>query len=500
MKKIALATVTFLTLLFVSCTTNDDTAPETTVELKNEINDFVWRAMNHWYFWQSDVASLNDNKLDDIDTYYNYLNTFTDSEQLFESLKNKNLDDFSWYIKDVDEQLNDFKGISVSYGINLPRYYVNSDSNRSGIVIYISFVAKGSPADLAGIKRGDLIYKVNGEKLSESNVSLLGKIYNNLKITIGIERLENGNVVDKGEFDLTAVQISENPVHHTSIIQEKGKKIGYLVYNAFNSTYHSELNDVFGTFKNENIDELILDLRYNGGGSVLTSAYLSSMIEGSKADGSLFASLTFNNKRNEENGSNYPFYDDAALFNKETGDFENNFIPINRLMNLKRLYIITSVQTASASEMIINGLRPFMEVVTIGTTTLGKNEGSITLVDAPKSGDSEIYTNINGRKKSHTVGLQPITFQIYNSLKQNDYGDGFPANVPIDEAQYTFNILEFGDPNEVMLRTALNEISGGANKPTQTKSLLKTGKLDKLKNRKFEDEMYILPEEGSFLK
>lgn len=498
MKKIVLTTLSLFTLLFISCDKNADDPKEPTVELKSEVNDFVWRAMNHWYFWQSDVTSLNDNKLDDINTYYTYLNTYTDSKGLFESLKNKSLDDFSWYIPDVEEQLNDFNGISVSYGIDLPRTVVRVNENSDDIVIYVQYVVTGSPADQAEIKRGDLIYKVNGTILNTNNFTELNKIFTETSVTLGVAKFENGELVPKGDDRaLTAVEVNENPVHFSKIIEEDGKKIGYLVYNSFVRTYHSELNDVFSTFKNANINELILDLRYNGGGSVLTSAYLSSMIEGNQADGSTFASLTFNNKRNEENGDAYPFYDDAALFNKETGQFENSFVTINRLKNLSRLFVITTGQTASASEMIINGLRPFMDVITVGTTTVGKNEGSNTLVDAPKNGDNQIYTNINGRKTSHTVGLQPITFQIFNSLKQNDYGDGFAPTDEIDEIDYTANILPFGDPNEALLRATLDNIKNAVSRPELTKAKWKVYKYDNLEKQKFSEEMYILPEEES---
>ncbi len=499
MKKFLVLILVFIGLSTqISCSDTDDVNldPDPTVTLDDEINDFVWKSMNHWYFWQSDVANLADSKDDDIDEYHTYLNGFSDSKTLFESLKNS-ADDFSWYIPDLETQLNEFRGISVSHGIVLPRTVVRVDQNSDDIVIYVAYIVPESPAAQAGIERGDLIYKVNGTILNTNNFSLLNDIYNETSVSLGLARIESGNLVPKGDdVSLNAVQVIENPVHYSSIIEEGGKKIGYLVYNGFKSTYHNELNDVFSIFKNSNIDELVLDLRYNGGGSVLTSAYLASMIEGGKADGATFASLTFNSKRNEQNGSVYPFFDEAALFNKVTGDFEDTYIPISRLSNLSKVYVLTSNKTASASEMIINGLRPSMEVITVGTTTVGKNEGSITLVDAPSTSSDQIFTNIEGRNTNHEVALQPITFQIFNSLNQNDYGDGFIANIEVDEVEFTANILPFGHTDEALLRASINHILGINPKLTSIKAKWTVYKHDNLAKKKFAEEMYILPGEG----
>jgi len=498
-KNFVLSALTILTLLFISCNKNE-TVVDPGVTLNSEVNDFVWKAMNHWYFWQSDVANLDDAKDDDIDAYHTFLNGFSDSEDLFNSLLNTSLDDFSWYIPDVEAQLNAFRGITLSYGIEIPRTVVSYDANNN-IVIFVAYVVPGSPADLAGIERGDLIYKVDGTVLNTNNFLLLNNLFSETSISLGIANFDNGNLVPKGnDVSLNAVEVTENPVHFSSIIQEGGKKIGYLVYNGFRSTYHDELNQVFSTFKAQNIDELVLDLRYNGGGSVLTSAYLSSMIEGSKADGTTFALLTYNAKRNVENGVVYPFYNEAALFNKVTGEFANTFIPIARLSNLSRVYVLTSDKTASASEMIINGLRPSMEVITVGTTTVGKNEGSNTLVDAPATSSRQIYLNTDGRNPDHTVGMQPITFQIFNSLNQSDYSDGFAPTIEVDEIDFTANILPFGDTNEALLSTAINNITGAVAKSAALRPKLAVRKLGTIAKKKFSEEMYILPEEEKLIK
>jgi C-terminal processing protease CtpA/Prc len=496
MKNFVLSALTILSLLTFSCSDDDSTAQEPNVLLKSEVNDFVWKAMNHWYFWQEDVLSLSDTQDDNIDEFHTYLNGFSSSEDLFESLK-FSADDFSWYIDDVQDRLNSIRGISESYGIGLPSNLVRVQQGSDDVVIFVAYIVPGSPADLAGIERGDLIYKVNGSVLNVNNASLINKIFTDINISIGTATFENGSLNPKGsDKSLTAVPLAIDPVHYSDIIEEAGKKIGYLVYNRFTFTYHSELNDVFTAFKNQGVDELILDLRYNPGGVVLTSAYLSSMIEGNIVNGGRFASLTYNAKRNPSNETLYFFRDQATVFDKETGDPTNN-IAISRLTNLNRVYVLTSRSTASASEMIINGLRPSMDVIVIGTTTVGKNEGSFTVVDAPGNADN-IFTDTENRNPNHTVGLQPIVFQIFNSLGQNDYDEGFEPDIAVDELEFAANILPFGDTDEPLLRTAINNITN-ATKFIQ-KPLTSIDLLSKVKRKKFDNELYIMPAKDKLAK
>ncbi|MEL4307521.1 S41 family peptidase [Joostella sp. CR20] len=471
---------------------DDDGGEEVTLE--NEINDFIWKSMNYWYYYQENVADLDDAKKDNTTAYYNYLNGYSNPESLFNDIVYTAEDDFSWYIEDVDAQANQFRGISESYGLNIG-YLVYKQQGSTDVVATVSYVVPDSPASEAGIKRGDLIYKVDGVELTESNYTVINNIFTEPSVTLGLGSYQNGTFVkEASDKSITAVLLSENPVHFHSIIEEDGKKIGYLVYNSFVSTYHEELNDVFTEFKAEGINELVLDLRYNGGGSVLTSSFLASMIQGNRANGTTFSKLTFNDKRNAENGSIYPFFDEAYLYDKTTGEYTNQDIPISRLTNLTRLYVLGSNYTASASEMIINGLRPFMDVILVGRTTTGKNEGSITVYDSGVP-----YTNSNNRNPNHTVGLQPIVFQIFNSLDENDYDDGFEPNIEVNEAAYAATILPFGDPNEVMLRAALDDIAGTSAKGNLLRAnQLQLEEAGKIKGKKFSTEMYILPNEKTF--
>lgn len=490
-----------LAVFAIACSKDDaevtNKEPNATVELDNEINDFVWKAMNNWYFWQSNVSDLADTKDDDIDAYYEYLNGFSSPENLFNSFI-YSADDFSWYIPDIDEQLNSFRGISESYGIKLG-YVIDYEGE---IVIYITYTVPGSPADNAGIKRGDLIYKVDGTVLDSNNYLVLNKLFSEPNISLGIATIENGVLTPQSsDIDLTAVQITENPVHYSTVIEEGGSKIGYLVYNGFRNTFHSELNAVFADFEAAGINELILDLRYNGGGSVLTSTLLASMIDGSQpAFERVFAELRYNQKRNEENGSVFPFLEDVYLYDKATGSYLSGQDEVmNRLSTLQRLVVLTTGRTASASEMIINGLRPGMEVVLVGDVTTGKNEGSNTLVDAPNSNPDQAWLSLENRNPDHNVGLQPITFQVFNRMGQSDYANGFTPEVEALEYKNVQDIRPFGDTNDFQLRAALDYI-GGLGAKAASKTSIRSFKVGDPPALRFEKEMFILPGELEPLK
>jgi len=493
MKKINywLAFYLMFSIFFIGCSKNDD-GPVITTELNNPINKFVWKGMNSWYNWQPNVANLADSKDNDTDTFYAYLNGFSDPEDLFESLLyNKgNTDRFSWIVDDYVELNNSFQGISKSFGFRLQAVKIN---NNGDIIFYVRYVSPESPAANAGIKRGDIFNAIDGVIVNEANYSATAGKLSNETVTLTMVN-ENGGVLTPIEDKtITSVVLAENPIHFSKVFNDiNGKKVGYLVYNGFKSSYNDELNAVFAIFKAEGINELILDLRLNGGGSVATSSYLASMISQS-AGSDVFAELKFNDKHTNQNGA-YTFQNTQKNYNSSGNEIGTE--AINRLNSINQLYVLTSGSTASASEMIINGLKPFMPVKVIGTTTYGKNVGSITLYDSPSSN----YLNESSANPSHLYAMQPIVFQIYNKLGQSDYIQGFAPDIEVIEYNYWNNILPFGDENEVVLKAALDDIKGVSSRMTPSKSIdfVDVVELDiSVMENKFNKEMYI---DGTFLK
>jgi len=491
MKKIVLTTVSLITLLlFISCDKNADDPKEPVVQLNNQINDFVWRAMNKHYYWQEDMVNLADTKNDITNDYNTYLNGFSDPESLFESLlfQQGTTDRFSWFIDDYRVSDASSRGVNDAFGFEFGLTRVSSTSND--IIGFVTYVVPNTPASEAGLKRGDVFNVFNDVTLNLDNYRVVNKYYSDNNISLKFATINNnGEIVSNGEEASLAVrQVVENPVHYSSVINTGGKKVGYLVYNGFKYTFHNELNEVFGNFKSEGIQELVLDLRYNGGGAVLTSAYLSSMIHATPTSNEIFAKLIHNSKNSNENSA-YPFFDSGRIYDIDgnaTGD-----LALNRLSTLNRLYVIVSDDTASASEMVINGLRAYMgesNVILIGTTTYGKNVGSFTVYDSPDFTSEKINT-------SHTNAMQPITFKIFNKLDQSDYTQGFNPN--IEQIEYVSDMKPFGDINEPLLKRALDNITGATSRTKSIKEpLIKTERIfSSFDKRQFSKEMYILPQE-----
>lgn len=478
-----------LIITSIKCSDNDlevDQTPAANLEVQN----FIWKGMNSWYNWQSNVADLADSKPNNQDNYLSYLKTYSNPEDLFKSLLyNPNITDrFSWFIEDYDEQIKAFQGILVSTGIRRSDPIGIGDNQ---VVIYAQHVSLESPAYIAGMRRGDIINAIDGEVMNESNyISVINKLYNGKTVLVSTVKEENGVLVKLKDFSITPIEFPDDPVYFKSIFNDiNGKKVGYLVYNGFRATYNDELNTAFNYFKSEGINELVLDLRLNGGGSVETSAYLASMIIAS-ASLETFAKLTFNSKHSKENGTYtfqnklniYKLLDDGKVI--KTGEEA-----INRLTSINQIYILTSSSTASASEMVINGLKPFIPVKVIGTKTYGKNVGSITLYN---STSSVFTTDINSANPAHFNAMQPIVFQIFNKNNESDYIQGFIPDIEVKEWRYWNSILPFGDQNEVVLKTALDKIRGISSKSVKSDKsdrLMKSDVLD-IEN-KFEKEMYI---------
>ena len=441
-------------IVLVGCSKNE-IKPDSIVDLQkldNPLNNFVWKGMNSWYYWQPDVSNLADTKDDNLDNYYTYLNSFSTPEDLFESLLYDpgNTDRYSYHLEDYVAFYNGLEGNSKSFGFRLQGVYINDND----AIIYVRYVAPNSPADLAGIKRGDIIHGIDGTVLNQDNYSTITNNFSNESIMLTFVSENNGEFTDLGDKTITTAQVSDNPVHLKKVFNDiDGKKVGYLVYNQFGFTTHTELNDAFAFFIGEGISELILDLRLNGGGFVITATYLASMLN-KNAGLDTFQESIHNSKHSGEDDINY-FQN--TLNSYDSGGNKTGEEAINRLSTLEKLYVLTSGSTASASESVINGLKPFMPVILIGSTTYSKNVGSITLYD---SGTSGFTTSQASANKNHNFAIQPIVFQFFNKMGKSDFTNGFEPDIEIIEGHYWNQILPYGNENEVVLKAALDDIRG----------------------------------------
>ena len=408
---------------------------------KLEINDFVWKGLNSYYLWKPEISNLKDSKFTSQEELNNYLQNFNDPKDLFESLlyQRNVVDRWSWIVDDYVALERLFKGVRKSTGLRIGLVYEPGSSHD--VFAFVKYVVPNSDAANKGLRRGYIFRKINGTRINDTNYS---ELLNNDILDIELAQWQGNNLVDTGNIiHLEKRELAENPIYNHQILQQNGKKIGYLMYNNFFSNYNNQLNSVFADFKNQNIDELILDLRYNSGGSVRTMEYLASMITGQFTGKELLQYQWYPQLQNWMK-ENYP----ASLKRY----FTNNMggIAINHL-NLSRVYIIATQSSASASETLINCLEPYIDVIHIGTETHGKYTASITLYDSP---DFQRY-NAN---PDHKWALQPIVLKVANAQGTTDFINGLSPDIYLHEDYKNMGIL--GDVTEPLLNRALQTIQG----------------------------------------
>jgi hypothetical protein len=216
--------------------------------------------------------------------------------------------------------------------------------------------------------------------------------------------------------------ITINTVVHKSIFERGGKKIGYLVFNEFLDVSDDELDVVFSDFKTAGINSIILDLRYNGGGTLDAANHLAGLLAGATNNNQIYSVQEFNDKKLSENGNN--------IIQKKP----NSLTP-------EELVIITTSSTASASELIIAGLYPFIPVTLIGTPTHGKPVGmNVFFVE------------------DFDLAIGPVSFRNVNSDGFTDYFGGIAVDYFVNDDL----TKDFGDENEICLKAALNYLESGS--------------------------------------
>lgn len=473
MKKLFKLTYPILALLLLwSCTDRDDNiVPPVTGDV--EIEDFIWNAMNTWYLWQSEVDKLSDSKDDNQEEFYTFLNSYNTPEDLFfDVLSNK--DRFSVIVDNYDDLFNSFAGIEKTNGVEFTLDW--SPEGGTKVIGVVRYVVNGSDADVKGIKRGDIFYAIDGTELyavtdsqgriTESNFSL----FDSDSYTMNFANIENNQVVANNvNVELNKSELTENPIHINKTLDINGTKIGYLMYNQFIRDFDNELNDVFSKFKSSGATELVVDLRYNPGGSVSSCTRLASLITG-QFTGELFSRSKWNSKWSSQNvETNFVDNIDGTALNS---------------LNLSKVYIIATDNSASASELLINGLDPWIQVIHIGDTTVGKNEFSITLLDNPnqkdfpyanlidpETGKSSTLKNAN---PNHKYALQPLVGTNENADGFSDFTTGLVPD--IEKFEVLGGLGTLGDINEPLLATAIEQITG-----VSAKSL----------KRKFSDDLKI---------
>lgn len=416
-------------LLFSSCfeDMDDNIHPATTIDIQN----FIYRGLNYFYLYKADVPELANDAFVSQEELESFLSNYDSPESLFDYLMSPQ-DRFSVLFNDYRVIEDALSGISLSNGMEFGLVLYNNED----VFGYVRYVLPNTDAESQGLVRGDLFTTVDGQQLNLTN-------YNDLlssnSYTIGLATFDGTNFTLTGQTALlNKTQYEENPVYLTRTFDINGEKIGYLMYTSFLKNYEEQLNDAFAQFKAEGVSNLVLDLRYNGGGSVETATDLASMVTG-QFNGQVFYKEIWNADLQEENAQDGLF--DSSISNGSA---------INSL-NLSSVYILTTQSSASASELLINGLDPYINTIQVGDTTTGKFQASFLLYDSPNFGRQ-------GADPSHYYAMLPLVFKTANVAGNTDYNEGLFPDITLSEDY--FNLGQLGDANEPLLATALNEIAG----------------------------------------
>lgn len=354
-------------------------------------------------------------------------------------------------------------GEETGYGVGLCAAGVY-DQTYGLLYLIVNYVYEGSPAYRAGLRRASLITKVNGQNLTEANVNeafymLLGYIGTS---SLSLEFREFQQVGENSytistaakNVTLTPATYDANPVLYADVFrnQEGTMRIGYFAYSVFDLHHDQKIIDTFRQFKEANLTDLIIDLRYNTGGYVYSSATLATAIVGGAYKGQVYSHMRYNEERTKAGEEDF-FYIGT---NPSMVEYPLIGQALDVAVNMKRIYVLTTNNTASASELVINGLRGLdgVEVIIVGTTTNGKNVGMESISSA-----SEEYANLYDFG-DWVYEFAPITFYNLNAKGETDYADGFKPDFEIDEGRSVYG--DWGNINmDPLLNIAAYHIING---------------------------------------
>ena len=353
---------------------------------------FVAQIMGDYYLWYDQVAPVD-------------VASFASPEELMRAMMYTQLD--HWSVMEEQAGRREFFDEGRFQGLG---YTLGVDAEGG---LRISWVHEGSAAGRAGLDRGAQIVAVNGQPVE----SLTGPELNaelSRDVVVHTIRDLDGTVHDvelaQGDVEITSVK-------YTTVIDTPRGPVGYLMFTTFVLPGEDELRTAFSLFRERGVTQLVIDLRYNGGGLLRTAALLGSLIA-SHASGSPLILETYNDQHADLNRQRLMFDTDEGV-------------------DATHVVFLTTGRTASASEQVINGLSPYLDVDVVGTRTLGK----------PVGADSWDFCDFT---------LAPITFHSLNAAGEGDYFQGIePACVVEDDLLHGL-----GDPDEAQLAAALRLLAG----------------------------------------
>jgi C-terminal peptidase prc len=366
-------------------------------------NRFVRDALVEYYYWNRELPSPNPS-------------TFPSPQAYLEAVRYKPLDaTYSFIANRADQDALYSASQFVGLGMTTP---------FDGVEMRVSEVFPGSPASEAGLKRGDRFLTINGRSVTDlaattELATAFGAADEGIEVALEWRPLEGPD--RKATLRKRVVTIPS--VSLTKLYEVDGRKVGYIVFRNFVEPSVAALDESFTALRDAGATELVLDLRYNGGGLVSVAQHLASLIGGTRTDGQVLAEYVHNDRHRELNR-------------------QLRFETKPNALNLNRLVVITTSASASASELIVNGLRPYMPVVVIGDRTFGKPVGQYGLPFCDKV-------------------LNAVSFVLQNAQGEADYFTGLPATCTAGDSLER----QLGDTDEASLKEAFVYLRTGACTP-----------------------------------
>jgi carboxyl-terminal processing protease len=407
------------------------------------VNKWIYESMEGLYYWNDQLPSFQKS----YDAPYSYFNSLLSEE-----------DRFSAFYQDYEELMKRLSGVrSAEPGFDYKLFLEEINSNK--VIVVVTYTKPGTHARQMGIKRGDVINKINDTPITVENYQFLLSSFSNesASVKLGLAEFVNDVYIDKSELIVQkSFNYSEHPVLLDSVYIIGDKKIGYLIYNFFTNDagdgslrFDLDLNETMAKFQSQSINELVVDLRYNSGGSMSSAIRLGSMLVPDRTEKMIFSYTEYNKYitdyfNSAEYKKKYPQNPFEEYF---TSAIENKAIsvPLNNISsNLQGIYFLTGKSTASASEMVINGLKPYINCVLIGEQTVGKNVGSVVVDDKENSDNKN--------------AIMPIVLKYFNKDRKSDFSYGFVPDVIVRDDFSNF----LGDTSEALLATAIEQITGTA--------------------------------------
>lgn len=374
------------------------------------LNDTSWAYAQELYLWYKTLPrTLNTSSMKDPNAVMEALRPYSTEPGFSEPVDR-------WSFAVTKKEWNDISaGISGDFGLNI--FFMSENDLR------VSYAEPNSPAGKAGIKRSWRIKSINGNNSIATDDASISRITNAIYSSKSVQIVFGRSSGADTTVSLAAITYQEQPIYLDTIYNTGGKKTGYFVYNSFlgnEQNIKSRFGSLFSKFKSEGIQEMIVDLRYNGGGYVELQNELANYLVPTAGNGNIMLKQSYNDKLSSR-------YDSTVYYAKKG------------TLDLDRIFFITTKNSASASELLINSLKPYMDVKLVGRATHGKAVG----YGGYPVGDWLIF---------------PVSFRSLNKNNEGNYFNGLEPDATVADGLDK----DWGDITENCLASALNYIGNGS--------------------------------------